>query len=183
MAAEPEGIPLRPASSLSADAGSQKEVIVENAAHEHTVTNIHVPTITAFIPTKEKAAGVAVVIAPGGGHRFLSIDHEGYDVGKWFASIGVAGFVLKYRLAHAENSHYTVEDADQDGQRAIRLIRSRAQDWDINPAKVGILGFSAGGEVALLAATKFDAGDKSAADPVAKMSSRPDFQILIYPGV
>lgn len=155
----------------------------ENAAHEHTVTNIHNPTITAYLPPADKATGVALVVAPGGGHRFLSIDHEGYDVGKWLASIGVAGFVLKYRLAHAENSHYTVEDADQDAQRAIRVIRARAEEWHVNPAKVGILGFSAGGEVAVLAATKFDRGKADAADAIEHQSSRPDFQVLIYPGV
>jgi endo-1,4-beta-xylanase len=95
----------------------------------------------------------------------------------------VAGFVLKYRLARAENSHYTVEDADQDAQRAIRVIRSRAEEWHVNPAKVGILGFSAGGEVAVLAATKFDRGKPEASDAIDHQSSRPDFQVLIYPGV
>jgi endo-1,4-beta-xylanase len=182
-AQEPQVIPIWPAGSLSADAQSQHEVVTENAAHEHSVTNIHNPTITAYLPRQEKSAGVAIVVAPGGGHRFLSIDHEGYDVGKWLASIGVAGFVLKYRLARAENSHYTVEDADQDAQRAIRLIRSRAKEWRINPAKVGILGFSAGGEVAVLAATKFDRGKPDASDAIDRQSSRPDFQVLIYPGV
>jgi acetyl esterase/lipase len=180
---EPQVIPIWPAGSLAPEAASQREIVTENAAHEHTVTNIHNPTITAYFPPPGKATGVAIVIAPGGGHRFLSIDHEGYDVGKWLASIGVAGFVLKYRLAHAENSHYTVEDADQDGQRSIRLIRSRAEEWHINPAKVGILGFSAGGEVAVLASTKFDRGKPEASDPVDHQSSRPDFQVLIYPGV
>lgn len=183
LAADQEVVPLWPANSLAADAAAQKEVITENANHEHSVTNINNPTITAFLPAKDKATGVAVVIAPGGGHRFLSIDHEGYDVGKWLAGIGVAGFVLKYRLARAANSHFTIEDADQDGQRAIRLLRSRAQEWNINPAKVGILGFSAGGEVAVLAATKFDRGNENAQDPISRQSSRPDFQILIYPGV
>jgi acetyl esterase/lipase len=182
-AQEPQVIPIWPAGSLAADAATQHEVVTENAAHEHTVTNIHNPTITAYLPPPEKATGVAIVVAPGGGHRFLSIDHEGYDVGKWLASIGVAGFVLKYRLARAENSHYTVEDADQDAQRAIRVIRSRAEEWHVNPAKVGILGFSAGGEVAVLAATKFDRGKPEAADAIEHQSSRPDFQVLIYPGV
>jgi len=182
-AQEPQVIPIWPAGNLAADAQSQHEVVTENAAHEHTVTNIHNPTITAYLPPQEKATGVAILVAPGGGHRFLSIDHEGYDVGKWLASIGVAGFVLKYRLARAENSHYTVEDADQDAQRAIRLIRSRAEDWHVNPAKVGILGFSAGGEVAVLAATKFDRGKPDASDAIEHQSSRPDFQVLIYPGV
>ena len=182
-AQEPRVIPIWPAGNLAADAATQHEVVTENAAHEHTVTNIHNPTITAYLPPADKATGVAIVVAPGGGHRFLSIDHEGYDVGKWLASIGVAGFVLKYRLAHAENSHYTVEDADQDAQRAIRLIRARAEEWHVNPAKVGILGFSAGGEVAVLAATKFDRGKPEASDAIEHQSSRPDFQVLIYPGV
>jgi len=182
-AQEPPVIPIWPAGNLPADAASQHEVVVENAAHEHTVTNIHNPTITAYLPPAEKATGVAIVVAPGGGHRFLSIDHEGYDVGKWLASIGVAGFVLKYRLAHAENSPYTVEDADRDAQRAIRLIRARAAEWRVDPAKVGILGFSAGGEVAVLAATRFDRGKPESSDAIERHSSRPDFQVLIYPGV
>jgi endo-1,4-beta-xylanase len=182
-AQEPLVIPIWPAAKLAPDVASKPEIITENAAHEHTVTNIHNPTITAFLPPQDKATGVAIVIAPGGGHRFLSIDHEGYDVGKWLAGIGVAGFVLKYRLARAENSPYSVEDADQDAQRSIRLIRSRAEEWHINPAKVGILGFSAGGEVAVLAATRFDRGQPEASDPIDRQSSRPDFQVLIYPGV
>src|ERR1035441_6709133 len=99
----PQVIPIWPAAKLAPEAAAQHEVITENAAHEHTVTNIHNPTITAYLPPPEKATGVAIVIAPGGGHRFLSIDHEGYDVGKWLASIGVAGFVLKDRLGPAEN--------------------------------------------------------------------------------
>ena len=135
----PQVIPIWPAGALSADAASQPEVVTENAAHEHTVANVHNPTITAYLPPGDKATGVAVVIAPGGGHRFLSIDHEGYDVGKWLASIGVAGFVLKYRLARAENSPYTVEDAVRDASRAIRVIRGRAEEWRVNPAKGVIL--------------------------------------------
>ena len=183
VAQTPLAIPIWPPGTLSADAASQPEVVTENAAHEHTVANVHNPTITPYLPPSEKATGVAVVIAPGGGHRFLSIDHEGYDVGKWLASIGVAGFVLKYRLARAENSPYTVEDAVRDASRAIRVIRGRAEEWRVNPAKVGILGFSAGGEVAVLAATKFDRGNPDASDAIDRQSSRPDFQVLIYPGV
>ena len=120
---------------------------------------------------------------PGGAHRFLSIDHEGYDVAKWFSERGVAGFVLNYRLAKSEGSRYKVEvHSLQDAQRALRLVRSRAQEWGIDPARVGIIGFSAGGEIAALAATHFDAGNESATDPIERQKSRPDFQILIYPG-
>ena len=182
-AQEPQVISIWPAANLAADAQSQHEVITETDAHDHQVTNVHNPTITAYLPAPGKATGVAIVVAPGGAHRFLTMDREGYDVAKWMASIGVAGFVLKYRLAHAENSHYTVEDADQDAQRAIRVIRSRAEEWHVDPAKVGILGFSAGGEVAVLAATKFDRGKPEATDAIEHQSSRPDFQVLIYPGV
>ena len=125
-----------------------------------------------------------MVIAPGGGHQFLNFDQEGTYVAEYLNSIGVAGFVLKYRLAREPGSTYKVEvDALGDAQRAIRLVRSRAAEWRVNPARVGIMGFSAGGEVAALAATRFDAGNPDAADPIDRLSSRPDFDALIYPGI
>jgi endo-1,4-beta-xylanase len=95
----------------------------------------------------------------------------------------VAGFVLKYRLAREAGSTYKVNDAVADAQRAIRLIRSRAEEWHVNPARVGIMGFSAGGEVAALASTRYDEGKTDAADPIDRRSSRPDFDALIYPGI
>jgi endo-1,4-beta-xylanase len=148
------------------------------------VSNIHNPTLTLYLPPKEEATGAAVVICPGGGHRYLAIDHEGHDAAKWLASIGVAGFVLKYRLARAEGSTYKVDvHALEDGQRAIRMVRNRAQEWGVDPARVGMMGFSAGGEVTALAATRFDAGVEGATDPVDRLSSRPDFQVLVYPGI
>ena len=125
-----------------------------------------------------------MIIAPGGAHRFLSIDTEGTNVAEWLNSIGVAAFVLKYRLAHEEGSPYKVEvDAYADAQRSIRMIRARAAEWGVDPARVGIMGFSAGGEVAVLASTKFDAGKPGATDPIERQGSRPDFQILVYPGI
>jgi endo-1,4-beta-xylanase len=146
-------------------------------------TNIHNPSITPYLPPKDKATGAAVVIAPGGGHNSLWIVHEGYNVGDWLSQRGVAAFVLKYRLAREKGSPYKIEvHALQDGQRAIRLIRSRAQEWGIDPQRVGILGFSAGGEVVAYACTRFDKGKDDAADPVERQSCRPDFQALIYPG-
>ena len=153
------------------------------------VFNIHHPSITPFLPPKEKATGCAVIIAPGGGHMQHTIDREGYDLGKFFADRGIAAFVLKYRLARdgatprGAPQPYTVDrDALADAQRALRLVRARAAEWNVNPARVGILGFSAGGEVAVLAAAKPDAGKPGAADPVDKFSSRPDFFAPIYPG-
>lgn len=156
-----------------------------NDAHGYLkVTGVHNPSLTVYLPPPDKATGAAMIIAPGGGHRFLNFDQEGTFVAEYLNSIGVAGFVLKYRLAQEPGSTYKVDDhALADAQRAIRLIRSRAEEWRVNPARVGIMGFSAGGEVAVLAATRFDAGKPDAADAIERMSSRPDFDALIYPGV
>jgi endo-1,4-beta-xylanase len=151
---------------------------------EHVISSVHRPSITVYLPPKEKATGAAVVIAPGGSHVELWVDHEGYAVAKWLSDHGVAGFVLKYRLAREPGSTYTVEgDSVPDMQRAIRLVRSRPGEWGVDPARVGVMGFSAGGEVAARAATQFDAGNPAAADPIDRQSSKPAFQALIYPGL
>ena len=148
------------------------------------VSNIHNPSLTIFLAPKEKATGAAMIIAPGGGHRFLSIDTEGTNVAEWLNGIGVTAFVLKYRLAREPDSTYKVaEHPFADVQRALRLVRSRAVEWGVNPTKVGVMGFSAGGEVAVMASTRFDLGQAGAADPIERQSSRPDYQILIYPGI
>ena len=145
-------------------------------------TVVHYPSIYAFLPT-EKANGMAVVVAPGGGHSQLVIDKEGWDVAAWLNKNGIAAFVLKYRLARAEGSHYTVDrDALADATRAMRLVRSRAKEWNIDPSRIGFMGFSAGGEVAALAETRFDRGNDSSPDPIERTSSRPDFAIVVYPG-
>lgn len=147
------------------------------------VTNIHNPSIVPYLPAADKANGTAVLIAPGGGHRMLCMGHEGYALGEWFANHGIAAFVLKYRLAREEGSVYTVDEhAMADTRRALRLIRSKAEEWRIQPDRVGVLGFSAGGELAALAAMKSDNGNKQDADRVETYSCRPDFQALIYPG-
>jgi acetyl esterase/lipase len=136
-----------------------------------------------YLPPAAQATGAAMIVAPGGGHQFLNFDQEGTYVAEYLNSTGVAAFVLKYRLAREAGSTYKVEDAYADAQRAIRVIRSRAGEWRVNPARIGIMGFSAGGEVAALASTKFDAGKADAADAIDHQSSRPDFDALIYPGV
>ncbi len=154
-----------------------------NGVVERRVSSVHRPSLTPYLPPPGKATGAAVIIAPVGGHRFLSFDHEGHQVARWFASIGVAGFVLKYRLAREEGSSYKVEEhVLADGQRAVRLVRHRAAEWGIDPTRVGIMGFSAGGELAALVATRFDAGNSTTADPIDRQGSRPDFQVLVYPG-
>ncbi len=146
-------------------------------------TVVHYPSIYVFLPPKEKANGMAVVVAPGGGHSQLVIDKEGWEMADWLNQNGIAAFVLKYRLARAKDSKYTVEgDALPDAARAMRLVRSRASEWGVDPARIGFMGFSAGGEVAALIETRFDAGNGSAADPVDRVSSRPDFAVVVYPG-
>ena len=145
-----------------------------------TVT--HYPSIYVFLPPKEKATRVAMVVAPGGGHTQLVIDKEGWEIADWLNSNGIAAFVLKYRLAKAPGSTYTLaEQVYADAARAMRLVRSHAEEWNVDPARVGFIGFSAGGEVAGMIGTKFDAGKPDAADQVERFSSRPDFNVLIYP--
>jgi acetyl esterase/lipase len=145
-----------------------------------TVLNIHHPSIIAFLPKPDIATGVAIVMAPGGGHRSLWIMHEGVNPALALAGEGIAVFVLKNRL---QSSGYTFDvEGLADMQRAIRTVRSRAAEWRIDPARIGAAGFSAGGELAQLAALRHDGGKPDAADPIERVSSRPDFQVLIYPG-
>jgi sugar phosphate isomerase/epimerase len=147
------------------------------------VRNVHRPSIEVFLPARDKATGTAIIVAPGGGHKELNVGTEGYDLTEWLNKMGVAVFVLKYRLAQTPNYKYTVEgEALQDTQRAIRMIRSRAREWGINPGRVGILGFSAGGALAALADIRFDRGNQQAGDAVEQQSCRPDFVGLVYAG-
>ena len=144
------------------------------------VLNVHNPSIVAFLPRKEVNTGVALIVAPGGGHTSLWIVHEGYNPAQAFADKGVAAFVLKNRL---QSSGYKFDvEGLADMQRAVRLVRSRAAEWGIDPAKIGVSGFSAGGELAALTSLRNDPGQPDAADPIERVSSRPDFQALIYPG-
>jgi acetyl esterase/lipase len=150
----------------------------------HVLTNINRPSITAYLPNAADATGTAVLVIPGGGHSEIWIDHEGYTVATWLSEHGIAAFILKYRLARQQSSTYTVEGTElQDAQRALRQIRSHAGEWNVNPERIGVIGFSAGGELAALAGTRFDVGDRSAADPIDRLTSRPAFQGLFYPGI
>jgi acetyl esterase/lipase len=152
-------------------------------AKDWWVKNIHNPSITVYLPPREKATGAAVVICPGGGHRELVFNAEGIDPAIYLSNLGIAAFVLKYRLAKEENSPYTIEKhVRQDAYRAMRLVRSRATEWDLDPHRIGMLGFSAGGEVIALVAYADGNGDPTAPDPVDRVNGKPDFQILVYPG-
>ena len=122
----------------------------------HRVTDIHNPSITVYLPPKEKATGAALIVSPGGGHRYLVMDLEGELVAQKLNEMGVAAFVLKSRLARADGSTYQAEvESLADVQRAIRLVRSRAQEWGVDVRRVGVLGFSAGGHLAALAENRF----------------------------
>lgn len=135
------------------------------------------PSLTPYLPPKDKRCGAAVVICPGGGYRGLAVDHEGKQVAEWLNSLGVAGFVLRYRLCPRYRHPIPLRDA----QRAIRTVRARAKEWGIDSDCIGIMGFSAGGHLASTAGTRFDAGDPTATDPVERAGCRPDFLILGYP--
>jgi len=134
------------------------------------------PTLTIYLPDKEKNTGAAIVICPGGGYAIEAMDHEGYQYAEYLQSRGIAGIVLKYRLPYGHHEIPLV-----DTQYALRTIRYNAREWGIDPVKIGISGFSAGGHLASTSATHFDNGKANSGDPVEKMTSRPDFAVLIYP--
>jgi acetyl esterase/lipase len=148
------------------------------------LTDVSKPTLTVYRPEKDKDTGVAVLIAPGGGYRFLAVDHEGDDVAAWLNSIGVTGIVLKYRVPRRpdqgkENQPFAPL---QDAQRALGLVRGKAKEWGIDPNRIGMLGFSAGGHLTALTSTNFDKRNYEPIDDADKVSCRPDFAVIIYPG-
>jgi acetyl esterase/lipase len=168
---QPE-IPLWPNGAPGSAGLNSPEVWNPSTDGFHRVTNIHKPSVVVFLPAEGKGNGSAVVICPGGGHQYLVMDLEGSLVAERLNAMGIAAFVLKSRLARAPGSTYQVEDSLRDAQQAIRIIRGRAAEWKVKPDRVGIVGFSAGGEIAALAETRFDAD-----------GSRPDFAVLGYPGI
>jgi acetyl esterase/lipase len=148
-----------------------------------TVSNIHNPSITVFLPPKEQATGAAVVICPGGGHVRLVVKSEGYAPAKFFTNMGVAAIVLKYRLGRDTLSPYKIEEhARQDGNRAMRLVREHAAEWNIDPNRIGMMGFSAGGEVVNMVAYENATPGPKLNDATDKLSSLPNFVIQVYPG-
>jgi len=145
------------------------------------ITDVRVPDIAVYLPVKKFAGGQAVVICPGGGYTGLAYDLEGTEIAKYLNSIGVAGIVLKYRLPSPRSNLEPYKSPLMDAQRALRVVRYNAEKWNIDPDKIGVMGFSAGGNLASTLGTHFDYGDNSSADPVEKLSCRPDFMILMYP--
>lgn len=184
FAAELAPVPIWPGAAPGSENATQQEQITGGGAQGiRRVSNVTRPTLTPFLPEASKANGTAIVVCPGGGFRILAIDHEGYDVARWLNSLGVAAFVLKYRLVQTgdagEKDRATMEARRKttvplsvaDGQQAIRLVRSHAAEWHIAPDRIGIMGFSAGGYVTAAVALQHTA------------DSRPNFAAPIYPGV
>ena len=184
MAAEPPVVLLWPNGAPGSEGKTGVETVRVQPSGEHAIGNVHQPSITVYLPAKESATGAAVLIAPGGGHSLLSIDHEGHNVARWLQDHGVAGLVLKYRLAREKESTYTIEGTSlSDTHRAIKLIKSRASEWAIDPARIGVIGFSAGGELAALAATHVDPAKPDHADLIEQQSSQIGFFGLMYPAI
>lgn len=141
-------------------------------------SKVRKPTLAVYLPPKGKATGTAVLICPGGGYGIIAAQHEGYDVAKKLNEQGIAAFVLKYRLPDAKTSSKPEIAPIQDAQQALLLIRERAKEWQVNPSKVGIMGFSAGGHLASTAGTHFE---QSYISNPKKTNLRPDFMLLLYP--
>jgi endo-1,4-beta-xylanase len=169
-------VPLWPGGAPGSEARRDEPEEIQG----ETIRNVHQPSLVVFLPRKEIATGAGLVLAPGGGHTSLWIVHEGFNPAQLLVQHGIAVFVLKNRL---QSSGYKFDvEGLADMQRAIRFVRSRAAEWGVDPARVGAGGFSAGGELAQLVALRNDPGNPAATDPVERQSSRPDFQVLIYPG-
>ncbi|MEJ0101021.1 MAG: alpha/beta hydrolase [Bacteroidota bacterium] len=162
--------------------GFEKRRKEKEEAKDWWVKNIHNPSLTVFLPPADIATGAAIVICPGGGHRTLVFNAEGVDAAKYLNSIGIAAFVLKYRLFREENSKYTDEQAKQDIFRAMRLVRSYANQFSIDTSRIGVMGFSAGGEVAGWVSYHYLENHVVKPDMTDTLSARPAFQVLIYPG-
>ncbi|MBB4658586.1 alpha/beta hydrolase [Parvularcula dongshanensis] len=162
--------------------GSEEMRDVPETSGDWWVRDVHDPSVTVFAPDGARS-GTAVIVVPGGGHANLVFNSEGVAPAKWLAARGVTAFALKYRLARQEGSPYDIEtDAAADLRRAVRFVRAHAEEYGVSPDRIGVLGFSAGGELVNLVTYGPAGGDAEAADLVERQSARPDFQVQIYPG-
>jgi acetyl esterase/lipase len=183
---KPQVIDLWPDKAPGDKSDIGEEKVLDNKPGEtpvKRVTNVSHPTLSIFRPAKDKDKGAAVVIAPGGGYSILAWDLEGEEVADWLNSVGVTGIVLKYRVPRREGAPKDAAppQAQMDAQRAISLVRSKANEWNIDPKRIGMLGFSAGGHLTAWTCTNFDKRSYEPIDDADKVSCRPDFAVLIYP--
>lgn len=173
-------IPLWEKTPPNFKASDEKEIV----KHEDgitTISDVQIPDIAVFLPSQKIATGEAVVICPGGGYWVLAYDLEGTDIAKYFNSKGIAAIVLKYRLPVSKSNIEAYKSPLLDAQRAMRMVRYNAEKWNIEPDKIGIMGFSAGGHLASTLSTHFDRGNSISNDSIEQQSCRPDFSLLIYP--
>ncbi|WP_297335336.1 alpha/beta hydrolase [Algoriphagus sp.] len=162
----------------------QKEMNLQEEAVQEgilRISNVQVPLMEVFLPTAQVATQQAVLIFPGGGYGILAYDWEGTDFAKWLNSQGIAGIVVKYRLPISKSLTDPKEVPLLDAQRAMRLVRHHAANWNIDPKQIGVMGFSAGGHLASTLSTQFDYELERENDPIDQLSARPDFSILVYP--
>lgn len=174
-------VTLWPAGSPMLKATDAREVFTMTAGQPdrvQKVVNVHNPSIELHLAPAGKANGTGIILAAGGGNTELNVGTEGTDVATWLNGLGISAFVLRYRL----QPYTSAVDALADTERAVRMVRAHAKEWGIDPAKIGVMGFSAGGEQAARLALNFDAGVADASDPVERQSSRPDFIALVYAG-
>src|SRR5579859_4485623 len=174
-------IALWPAGAPTLKRVDQPEALTfykDQADHIMRVTNINNPSIEVHLAPAEKANGTAIIVAAGGGNKELWVGPEGVEIANWLNTLGASAFVLRYRL----QPYTSAGDALADTQRSVRIVRAPAKEWNIDPKKIGVMGFSAGGEQAARVALHFDAGKADAADPIEQASDRPDFVVLVYAG-
>lgn len=168
----PDGVP---------DSQPSLEKEIDNQTDALSISKVQKPSIEVYLPVKKISTGQAVLICPGGGYTHLAYDWEGTQIAKWFNTKGIAGIVLKYRLPNSASVKTSYEAPLQDAKRAIRLIRSHADEWNIDKNKVGVMGFSAGGHLASTLGTHFNAEETVPEDSIRSINARPDFMILLYP--
>ncbi|WP_019830898.1 alpha/beta hydrolase [Sphingomonas sp. PR090111-T3T-6A] len=179
-APEDAAIPIWPHGAPGSERHAGEAERLEDGAYVH---NVHNPSLTVFRADAKHANGAAIIVIPGGGHRMLVFQNEGVVPAKALNRFGVTTFVLKYRLAREPGSTYTIEgDAAADARRAVRWVRAHAADYGVDPHRIGIMGFSAGGELVSLVTDNLAPATPAAADAIDRESARPDFQVLIYPG-
>ena len=169
--------PGHPALKAGPDSDQEEKFKTGNGRIQ-AVTNIHNPSIELYLAPADKANGMSVILSPGGGNSTCNVGSEGTDIATWFNSLGVSCFIHRYRL----KPYGSATDALLETQRAVRLIRANAKEWNVDPNKIGHMGFSAGGEQTARLLLTFDAGKADAPDPVDRLSSRPDWAVLVYPG-
>jgi acetyl esterase/lipase len=176
--------PGKPADDNAATIGEEKFIEIKSAPNVKWLTNVTRPTLTVYRPAKDKDTGAAAIICPGGGYHNLAWDLEGEDVAAWLNSIGVTGIILKYRCPRRPGDVKGEPPAGplKDAQRAVSLVRSKAKDWGIDPRRIGMIGFSAGGHLVGSTATNFEKRTYEPIDAVDQMSCRPDFGIMAYSG-